>query len=117
MDDDDQRAELAATIKRLTDLYNKHQGWDKQSLYILSGSILVFGTVALVLIAFLINKKHNQTTILRNIVVPTIVILSVLLIVAGYGQEQISPVIGLFGTIVGYLLGKTDSKNGPAGKS
>ena len=36
----------------------------------------------------------------------------VFLIVAGYTEKQIAPVIGLLGTIAGYLLGKSSSETG-----
>ena len=35
------------------------------------------------------------------------------LIVAGYSDTQIAPMMGLLGTIIGYLLGKTDAVPGP----
>jgi hypothetical protein len=42
---------------------------------------------------------------LRALTVTLIVVISLAMISSGYGKEQISPVLGLFGTIIGYLLG------------
>ena len=38
---------------------------------------------------------------------------SALLLVVGYSNEQLTPIIGLFGAIAGYLLGK-ETKGGGA---
>ena len=59
--------------------------------------------------------------ILRTYGTVLVLILAVILIVAGYSNDQITPVIGLLGTIVGYLLGKESaseraSKEPPSGK-
>ena len=44
-----------------------------------------------------------------RIVVTTLVICGTLFFVAaGFSSEQIAPAIGLFGTVVGYLLGTRD---------
>jgi hypothetical protein len=38
--------------------------------------------------------------------VVTVIIGTLLLVTVGYNNEQIAPAFGLFGTIVGYLLGR-----------
>jgi hypothetical protein len=52
---------------------------------------------------------------LSNVFTVTIIITAGLfLMTAGYSSEQIAPMYGLLGTVVGYLLGKTrstDAKN------
>jgi uncharacterized membrane protein len=47
---------------------------------------------------------------MRSIGVISIIFSSVLLIILGYSKEQINVVLALFGTIAGYLLGKSDSQ-------
>jgi hypothetical protein len=42
----------------------------------------------------------------RPIIVVTVIIGTLLLVTVGYNNEQIAPAFGLFGTIVGYLLGR-----------
>lgn len=50
-------------------------------------------------------KAWSPQTLLRFVGVVLIVPLAVVLVFAGYSTEQMSPVIGLMGVIVGYLLG------------
>ncbi len=80
-----------------------------QSSFYLSSSLLVFGLVVLLLIGYLINKGKDPEALLRSFGTILIIIAAVFLIVAGYSEKQIAPVIGLLGTVAGYLLGKSQS--------
>ena len=51
--------------------------------------------------------------IARPIIVVTVIIGTLILVTVGYSNEQIAPAFGLFGTIVGYMLGRL-SQNQPA---
>lgn len=78
---------------------------------VLSVAMLVFGMLVFALQTYLIVKLNLQwtpTSILRFQGLTLIIVGSILLIVAGYSNQQILPVIGLFGTIAGYLLGATE---------
>ena len=71
----------------------------------------VIGLIGIVIIAFLIlsvRKTQNPRPedFSRPIVVVTVVIGTLILITAGYSNEQIAPAFGLFGTIIGYILGR-----------
>jgi hypothetical protein len=72
--------------------------------------ILVFGLVLSVLtIRFLsatVTRKTEEA--IRALVVLWVIIGTLTLITAGYSDQQIAPAFGLFGTIVGYILGKSD---------
>jgi hypothetical protein len=48
--------------------------------------------------------------ILRLFTVTMVVIGTLALIAIGYSSQQIAPALGLFGTILGYLLGRTDER-------
>jgi hypothetical protein len=48
----------------------------------------------------------------RSLVVTLIIVVSLALVAAGYGRDQITPVLALFGSIVGYLLGTASRKDG-----
>ncbi len=74
--------------------------------FLLSVIVVSFGAFICLCITLLIIKKHPAENILRPFGTILIVIGALFLIVAGYSQQQISPVIGLLGTIAGYLLGK-----------
>ena len=57
---------------------------------------------------FLLWHKHEPNMILRPFGTILIIVAAVFLVVAGYTEEQIAPVIGLLGTIAGYILGRSD---------
>jgi ABC-type xylose transport system permease subunit len=51
----------------------------------------------------------NINRLLRAFALVLIIVAAVFLIVAGYTEQQIAPVMGLLGTIAGYLLGSRHS--------
>ena len=54
----------------------------------------------------LLWKNQPPEGVLRIFGIPLIIVTAVLLVVVGFGEKQISPVIGLLGTVAGYLLGR-----------
>jgi hypothetical membrane protein len=70
----------------------------------MSAGILIFGLVALSLVVHL-SKKDKVKNTGELLLVVTIIVLGVLLVPVGYSEEQTAPVYGLYGAIVGYLLG------------
>lgn len=77
----------------------------------LSLAVLAFG-VYIVAIQYRLLSRANSTAdeVLRSLTVTLIVVVSLALVSSGYGKEQITPVLGLFGTIIGYLLGAAGRK-------
>lgn len=67
----------------------------------------MFGLVVFGVMAFLIHKGHDANNVLRVCALPLIIVSAIFLIVVGYSQQQIAPVMGLLGTVAGYLLGNT----------
>jgi hypothetical protein len=45
--------------------------------------------------------------------VVTIIVSALILVIAGFSNDQIAPAFGLFGTIVGYMLGRMSSTAQP----
>lgn len=81
--------------------------WAAIEIY-LSLGILVFILLVLGLQAFLIVRSKSawpSKAILRINGLTLIVGAGLFLITAGYSGDQVSPVMGLLGTIAGYLLG------------
>lgn len=77
----------------------------------LSFGVLFFGIVVVMAQGFIINKREeplNQS--LKYLSVTLIIVGSLFLVTAGYGNSQIAPIIGLLGTVAGYLLGRTQSE-------
>lgn len=79
--------------------------WSPQNAMTICASVLVFGLAVIVITAHLGSKPHGEDFNKFNLVV-LVIIASLFVVVAGYTEQQITPVIGLLGTIVGYVLGK-----------
>lgn len=74
----------------------------------LSFGVLFFGMVVVLAQAFLISKREEPLSeSLKYLGVTLIIVGSLFLVTAGYGNSQIAPIIGLLGTVAGYLLGRT----------
>jgi glycerol uptake facilitator-like aquaporin len=65
------------------------------------------------------HARPEDTT--RPVIVVTVIMGTLILVTAGYSNEQIAPAFGLFGTIIGYILGRLGSArtetSGEAGHS
>ena len=75
--------------------------------FVLIVAMVSMGVVSFICMTYLIKQNKQPVEILRAFGIPLIVISGSLLIVTGFGSDQISPIIGLLGTIAGYLLGRT----------
>jgi hypothetical protein len=87
--------------------------WSTRNAMTMSAALLVFGVVVLVLATYLITTGKSAEAVLRIFGTILIIVIAVFLVVAGYSDTQIAPVMGLLGTIAGYLLGK-ESREKPA---
>ena len=78
--------------------------------FVLSLLVLVFGCVVLGLEHRVLTKLNevNVQELARIYIVTLVVVGTLFLICSGYSSDQISPALGLFGTITGYLLGRMD---------
>lgn len=88
------------------------QPWSQELVTFLSIGVFVFSFSALIMATALLwraNARPQQ--VLKIFGVLSIIGFSALLLVVGYNNEQLTPIVGLFGAIAGYLLGK-DSKAG-----
>jgi hypothetical protein len=81
--------------------------WSPDLVRFLSVSVLLFTFLALLLSAVLLwRQKSPGTSVLRIFGIITIIGMSAVLLVVGYSNSQLTPIIGLFGAIAGYLLGR-----------
>jgi hypothetical protein len=83
----------------------------------LSLDVLIFGTFVLILLYILLrSKRASSDDILKPFCVTLVIVGSMFLVTAGFSSQQIAPAFGLFGTVVGYVIGhrgntsKTQSK-------
>ncbi|MGH8498112.1 MAG: hypothetical protein ACRERV_04795 [Methylococcales bacterium] len=88
------------------------QPWSAELVRFLSIGVLGFSCFALILATVLLWRSNSSPDyVLKIFGVITIVASSVLLLVVGYNNEQLTPIVGLFGAIIGYLLGKDWRRN------
>ena len=90
--------------------------WTTTSAMTISSVVLAFGLIVVCLATYLIRVGKEGEVILRVFGTTLVVVLAVFLVVAGYSDTQIAPVIGLLGTIAGYLLGRTPRNAGTPDK-
>jgi hypothetical protein len=75
---------------------------------VFSLSILVFGAFIITMIVWIMSKRNKGwgPITYRLVVLVLIIVAGMFLITAGYSNDQITPVMGLLGTISGFLLGR-----------
>jgi hypothetical protein len=83
-----------------------------RSEFSLSIAVLAFTLILVTLIALIAIKKGQGfgPTTTKLFVIVVVVGAALFLLTAGYSNDQMTPIIGLLGTIVGYSLGKTDTE-------
>ncbi|HXS37613.1 MAG TPA: hypothetical protein VN721_12995 [Flavipsychrobacter sp.] len=90
----------------------KNPGSLHSTEFVLSISILSFGLLVIILEVYLAyNKVINPSQIWKCIIVTLVIISSLVLITAGYSNNQISGISGILGSIAGYLLAKNSSED------
>ena len=100
-----------ATTNSITSKSNKYSLMSSYE-FGLSLGVLFFGILMIILEIYLIKtKKVGEELLVRFILITLIITATLFLITAGYDNNQIAPAIGLFGTVAGYLLGKSINKN------
>lgn len=76
----------------------------------LSLGVLLFGVVVVITQAYLISRRQEDLdNSLKYLSISLIIVGALFLVTAGYGNSQIAPIIGLLGTVAGYLLGRAQS--------
>lgn len=81
--------------------------WTPELVRFLTTCTFGFMAFALLLAAVLLWRAGaSGVQVLRVFGILTIVGLSALLLFVGYSNDQLTPIVGLFGAIAGYLLGR-----------
>jgi hypothetical protein len=70
--------------------------------------ILVFGAfiISLEVYVMLVQKRYWDVWSFKIVGLTLVVVCGMFLVVAGYDQNQIAPMMALLGTVAGYMLGK-----------
>jgi len=75
--------------------------------------ILVFGLIVIGMLCYLQAKdKLPSPGFFKMFSVTLVLTVGLNLIVAGYNQEQIATMMGLLGSVVGYILGGGEGRRG-----
>jgi heme/copper-type cytochrome/quinol oxidase subunit 2 len=72
--------------------------------------VTVFGIFGLIFVAWVFRSAVTTDTekIVRLVIVVIVVCASLILIAGGYSTNQTAPAFGLFGSIIGYILGSAN---------
>jgi hypothetical protein len=106
---------LALSLMTVSDTYARQEaptlGGRTTAELSLSLGVLAFGLLVMGMQVFVMLRtaKGWDMESTRIVGLTLVVVAGLFLITAGYSQDQIAPMIGLLGTIAGYLLGKTTS--------
>lgn len=73
--------------------------------------IFAFGLISLTVFYFLLRLEHATPYTLRLFVIIILVFGTLMVVSSAYTTDQIAPIVGFFGTIAGYLLGRTERKD------
>jgi hypothetical protein len=87
----------------------KTHWWTADNAMTISTIVLFFGLCVMFMSARALMRGIPAAAVLRLFGMLTIIVMSVFLIVAGYNTEQVAPVVGLLGTLAGYLVGRSAS--------
>jgi hypothetical protein len=80
--------------------------WTATNAMTICSVFLVFSLVIICLATYLLKIGKSTDSVLKIFGTILIITIACFLILAGYDDKQIAPVIGLLGTLAGYLLGK-----------
>jgi hypothetical protein len=73
--------------------------------------VIALGVVVILALSLVLWKKETSADdAIRAYALVLIIIGTIVLICAGYSNDQIAPAMGLFGTVAGYLLGRKGSQ-------
>lgn len=92
-----------------TDVASVGRGYLTNSEIIISFGVLAFGLFMTCAAIFLLKTALTSATEVIRLIALLLIVSGVLfLVAAGYSAQDISPALGLLGTVAGYLLGRTD---------
>ncbi len=101
-------------IKTKTQASDQNQAvnwWTTTNAMTMCSVVLVFGLLVTIIAATLLFKGKSHGAVLRVFGTILILVLSAFLVIAGYDDRQIAPVLGLLGTVAGYLLGSREGNS------
>lgn len=97
-------------IEQLDSVREHVATYSSSPMFVASFFMFVLFVVVFIFMNNLIKNGKEPIDILKTFGIPLIVASSVFIVITGLRTETLTPVIGLLGTIAGYLLGQKDKK-------
>jgi hypothetical protein len=92
------------------------QPWNPWLVSFLTLIILAFSGFVLHYMRSMLKDGHSPGDILRLATMPMVITAAIFLVLLGYSNEQMTPVIGLLGTMIGYVLGSATPRGATPSK-
>jgi hypothetical protein len=81
------------------------QPWTPSLVLWLTISIILFAVIVFAFMWLCLKAGHRPGDTLRLATMPMVIVAAIFLVLLGFSNEQMTPVIGLLGTLIGYVLG------------
>lgn len=91
------------------------QWWSNANAMTMSACVLIFGALVIAMVANQIKNHDVSDREAKMFIVVLVIVSALFVVVAGYSDSQMAPVMGLLGTIVGYVLGNRSVDSGTNG--
>jgi hypothetical protein len=98
-------------VEQLDSLRDSVIAYSSSPMFVASIFVFILFFLVFVFMNNLIKNGKDPIDILKTFGIPLIVASSALIVVTGLGMDTLTPVIGLLGTIAGYLLGQKENSN------
>jgi hypothetical protein len=86
------------------------QPWNPWLISFLTILIIAFCVLVLHYMRSMLKEGQGAGDVLRLATMPMVIAAAIFLVVLGFSNEQMTPVIGLLGTMIGYILGSATAK-------
>lgn len=100
-----------ANVTEVVNSDNQQCPWTPENAMVMSATVIGFSLIVFSMATYLIKHGKPSESVLKIFGTLFIITAATLLILLGFGEKQISPVIGLLGTLAGYLLGRETKDN------
>lgn len=108
MEESGSKLPTSYTVEETQPYVGEVSGVLSQQEVVLSLVVIFFGLIVIGVEYLLLKNANAQGDLILKIMAVSVIIIGTMFVItAGYSAEQIAPAIGLFGTIAGYLLGKS----------
>ena len=95
-------------VEQLDSVRESVIAYSSSPMFVASFFVFILFFLVFIFMNNLIKNGQQPIQILKTFGIPLIIASSALIVVTGLGMDTLTPVIGLLGTIAGYLLGQKE---------